>query len=94
MKKLQAGIGALLGGILVLSVGAREVSPTRQEPAAVVGTFDSRGVLMAYVRSDEFMRELKKTIQKQARKWGVTVSSIKFQDLTKASAHRVFGGLA
>ena len=47
-----------------------------------------------YVQTDEFLSDLKKAIQKQARKWGVSVSSVKFQDLTRARAHRVFGGLA
>jgi regulator of protease activity HflC (stomatin/prohibitin superfamily) len=47
-----------------------------------------------YVQTDDFLTDLKKPIQKQARKWGIAVTNVKFQDLTRARAHRVFGGLA
>lgn len=46
-----------------------------------------------YIRSAEFRTDMKKAIQKQARKWGISVTAAKFQDLTRARAYRVFGGL-
>lgn len=48
----------------------------------------------SYIRTSEFRKDMKKAIQKQARKWGISVSTVKFQDLTRAKAYRVFGGLA
>ncbi len=54
MKTLHAGIGMLLGGLLVLTLSAQDATTTRDNPPVVVGTFDSRGVLFAYVGSEEF----------------------------------------
>jgi hypothetical protein len=54
MKKRNAGIGMLLGGLIVLTLSAQDITTTRENPTVVVGTFDSRGVLFAYVGSDEF----------------------------------------
>ena len=54
MKKLHAGIGMLLGGLLVLTLSAQDTATTRENPTVVVGTFDSRAVAVAYVRSDAF----------------------------------------
>ena len=54
MKKLNAGIGMLLGGLLVLTLSAQGTTTMHENPTIVVGTFDSRGVLFAYVGSDEF----------------------------------------
>ena len=54
MKKIHAGIGILLGGVLVVTLNAQDITTTRESPTVVVGTFDSRGVLFAYVGSDEF----------------------------------------
>lgn len=64
MKTLQAGLGMFLGGLVVLSLGAAGASRARHaggEPRAfaageravgvVVGTFDSRAVAVAYLRS-------------------------------------------
>ena len=48
----------------------------------------------SYIRSLEFRTDIKKAIQKQARTWGIKVPTFKFQDLVKANAYRVFGGLA
>ncbi len=53
MKKLPAAIAILLAGLIVLTLSAQDTA-TRENPAVVVGTFDSRGVLFAYVGSDEF----------------------------------------
>jgi hypothetical protein len=53
MKKLNASIGMLLGGFLVLASPQDPTAPG-QGPSVVVGTFDSRAVLIAYVRSGEF----------------------------------------
>ena len=47
-----------------------------------------------YIRTPEFRTDMKKAIQKQARKWGITVSSVKFQDLTLADSYRIFGGVS
>ena len=54
MKKLRAGIGVLLGGLFVLTLGAQESITTSENPTVVVGTFDSRAVAVAYVQSDAF----------------------------------------
>lgn len=44
-----------------------------------------------YLRSDECRREIKREIQKQARKWGITVSSFKWQSIVRARTFKVFG---
>jgi len=54
MRKLRAGIGMLLGGLFVLTLGAQENTTTSENPTVVVGTFDSRAVAVAYVQSDAF----------------------------------------
>ena len=54
MNKLHAGLGVLLAGFVVLTLCAQDATPTRENPTVVVGTFDSRGVLMAYISSDAF----------------------------------------
>jgi hypothetical protein len=54
MKKLHAGIGVLLAGFLVLTLSAQDTTTMRENPAVVVGTFDSRAVAVAYVRSNAF----------------------------------------
>ncbi len=53
MKKLNAGIGMLLGGFLVLTSPPAPTT-THGKPTVVVGTFDSRAILFAHVGSDEF----------------------------------------
>lgn len=47
----------------------------------------------SYIRSSDFRNDMKVAIQKQARKFGISVSTVKFQDLTLAESHRIFGGL-
>ncbi len=47
-----------------------------------------------YIRTPEFRADITKAIQKQARKWGISITKFKFQDLVLADAHRIFGGLA
>ena len=47
-----------------------------------------------YIRTPEFRSDMKKAIQKQSRKWGITVSTVKFQDLTLAATYRIFGGVS
>jgi hypothetical protein len=57
MKRLHTVIGMLLGGLLVVTLGARSVSHVEaqhEHPSVVVGTFDSRAVAVAYIRSDRF----------------------------------------
>ena len=46
-----------------------------------------------YIRTPEFRTDIKKAIQKEARKWGLSVPKFKFQDLTDAKSYRIFGGL-
>lgn len=53
MRKLRAGIGMLFGGVLMV-VGPQDVAPRQQKPTVVLGTFDSRAVLTAWVRSAAF----------------------------------------
>ena len=57
MKNLNAGIGMLLGGVVVL-LNPQEPNTPRENPTVVVGTFDSRAILFAYVGSDEFKKYL------------------------------------
>ncbi|MHC4429294.1 MAG: hypothetical protein ACYS0D_11945 [Planctomycetota bacterium] len=54
MKKLHAGIGLFIAGLFVLTLGAQDTPAMRKNPAVVVGTFDSRAIAVAYVRSDAF----------------------------------------
>ena len=53
-----SGIGALLGGILALTLNAEDTTATQGNPTVVVGTFDSRAVAVAYVQSDAFREYL------------------------------------
>jgi hypothetical protein len=57
MNKFFAGIGMLMSGFLATAV-PQEPTPKAQPPAVVVGTFDSRGVVMAYVSSNAFKEYL------------------------------------
>ena len=43
------------------------------------------------IQTPEFRKEVLNAIQKQARKWGIAVSTVKFQDLTLASVYKLFG---
>ncbi|MCP3918874.1 MAG: hypothetical protein GY711_25285 [bacterium] len=54
MKKLNASIGTLLGGFLVLTLSAQNTTTTRENPTVVVGTFDSRAIAVAHVQSPGF----------------------------------------
>lgn len=58
MKKLIAGIATFAGGLLLLTMTADCRQPAEAQPTVVVGTFDSRGVLFAYVASAEFKQEM------------------------------------
>ena len=60
MKKLHAGMGLLLGGLLVLTLAAQEPAVSPQAPRVVVGTFDSRAIAVAYIRSDAHAKRLNK----------------------------------
>lgn len=52
MQKLHTGMGVLLGGLLFLTLGAqRAPAADPRPPTVVVGTFDSRAVAIAYIRS-------------------------------------------
>ncbi len=56
MKRPYASNGTLFGGMLALTMAlsGQDTTPTHKSPTVVVGTFDSRAVLFAYVGSDEF----------------------------------------
>ncbi len=54
MKKLHAGLGILLAGFVVLTLSAQDATSTGENPSVVVGTFDSRAILGAYIGSDAF----------------------------------------
>ena len=43
-----------------------------------------------YIQSPDFRRDITKAVQKQARKWGIGVTTFKFQDLTTTRAYRFF----
>lgn len=43
-----------------------------------------------YLRTEECRKDIKKKIQQQARKWGVTVSSFKWQSIVRARTFKVF----
>jgi len=58
MKTIHAGIGVLLGSLLVLTLGAGSAPTTREQPDLVVGTFDSRAIAVAYVQSDAYQEYL------------------------------------
>ncbi len=49
---------------------------------------------LADIRTRAFRTLVKRHIQKQARKWGISVRTVRFQDLTVAKSYRIFGGLA
>lgn len=58
---LFAGMGLVACACLAFARNAQEENPGSSgggAPAVVVGTFDSRAVAIAYVRSDEFRRRL------------------------------------
>ncbi len=58
-----------------------------------VGIIQSRAeaTTWAQIRTPEFRKACLKDIQKQARKWGIGVSTVKFQDITQADVYNVFG---
>jgi len=59
MKTLDSRIGMLLGSLLALTLGAGDVVREEDQPTVVVGTFDSRAVAVAYIRSDAFNEYLR-----------------------------------
>lgn len=46
-----------------------------------------------YLRTEECRRDIKKKMQQQARKWGVSVSSFKWQSIVRARTYKVFGSV-
>jgi hypothetical protein len=58
MDKLSPIIGLLLGGWLAMT-GSQDPAVAPEQPRVVVGTFDSRAVLTAWVRSAAFADYLK-----------------------------------
>ena len=44
-----------------------------------------------YLRSEECRKEIKRAIQRQARKWGVSISSFKWQSIVMARTFKFFG---
>jgi hypothetical protein len=57
MKQRNVGIGLLLGGLLALTTVAQDAG--QEHPRVVLGTFDSRAVAVAYVRSDAFEERMR-----------------------------------
>ena len=47
----------------------------------------------AQIRTKECREELKRRIQKQSRKWGIKVSTVKIKDLAETRVYRIFGGM-
>jgi regulator of protease activity HflC (stomatin/prohibitin superfamily) len=45
------------------------------------------------IRTKEFRNSLKRSIQAQARKWGITVSQVRIQDFAETHVYRLIGGL-
>ncbi len=44
-----------------------------------------------YIKTPECRTEIKKAIQKQARKWGITASTFKYQSIVRERTFKVFG---
>ena len=59
MKIIHAGLGVLLGGLLIGTLAAQATPATPERAPLVVGTFDSRGVAIAYIRSEAFGQEMR-----------------------------------
>ena len=47
-----------------------------------------------YLRTEDCRKDIKKKIQQQARKWGVTVSSFKWQSIVQARTYKLFGSVS
>lgn len=56
--KFRTGTDLLLAGLLALALGAQGVAEASENPTAVVGTFDSRAIAVAYVQSGAFREYL------------------------------------
>lgn len=59
MKTLHAGALLLLAGLTTLTLSAQASHTTAENPTVVLGTYDSRAVAIAYVRSDDFAEYLR-----------------------------------
>ena len=59
MKKITTGLLALVILVLAFSANAQAVNQENENPTAVVGTFDSRAIAVAYVRSNHFDNRMK-----------------------------------
>jgi hypothetical protein len=62
MKTLTA-LGTLVAGLLVLTLGGQGAVRSRENPTVVVGTFDSRAVAVAYIRSEPMTEYLRAQMQ-------------------------------
>ena len=70
-----------------------DVQETLSDIAVGVVHEQIQGQDWEYVRTSAFRNDVKRAIQREARKWGVSVPKVKFQDLTTAESYRLFGGL-
>lgn len=95
MKKLHASLGMLLGGLLVLTLGAQGVRATSEAPRVVVGTFDSRAVAIACIRSEasaDYLRALQADVERaleRARAAGDTALAADLEALGPAMQERM-----
>jgi len=67
MKKLDSRTGMIVGTLLTLTLGAQGLTREQERPTVVVGTFDSRAITLAYVRSeafDEYLGAQRKDIER------------------------------
>ena len=46
-----------------------------------------------YLRTEACRKDIKKRIQRQARKWGISVSSFKWQSIVQARTFKLFGSM-
>lgn len=96
MKSLTAGLGMLLAGVLAVAAPERTTqSQPQPQPTAVVGTFDSRAIATAWIRSAEFGRyiqaqqkDLRQAIDR-AREAGDRRLAAELEAIGPAMQHRV-----
>lgn len=92
------GVTIVCSGVLMWSIFDVKKSMIDVEDAAETLSDIAVGVIQEmvegqdweYIKSDAFRKDVRRAIQKQARKWGIKVPSFKFHDLARVYAFRVF----